>query len=76
MAGPRILVVRLGAMGDVIHTLPAVATRVDWIDAPWLDISAHDIRRRVREKLSIRYLVPRAVESFIAEQGLYSLHRK
>jgi heptosyltransferase-1 len=25
-SGPRILVVRLGAMGDVIHTLPAVAT--------------------------------------------------
>lgn len=51
--------------------LPGVAARVEWIDAPWLDISAHDIRRRVREKLSIRYLVPRAVESFIAEQGLY-----
>lgn len=26
MIGPRILVVRLGAMGDIIHTLPAVAT--------------------------------------------------
>ncbi len=26
MAGPRILAVRLGAMGDIIHTLPAVAT--------------------------------------------------
>lgn len=26
MSGPRILVVRLGAMGDVIHTLPAVAS--------------------------------------------------
>src|SRR5215467_12885365 len=25
-AGPRILVVRLGAMGDIIHTLPAVAS--------------------------------------------------
>ncbi len=26
MSGPRILVVRLGAMGDVLHTLPAVAS--------------------------------------------------
>ena len=26
MSGPRILVVRLGSMGDIIHTLPAVAT--------------------------------------------------
>ena len=25
-AGPHILVVRIGSMGDVIHALPAVAT--------------------------------------------------
>lgn len=44
MAGPRILVVRLGAMGDVIHTLPAVASlkhsnpfsHITWaIEAKW-----------------------------------------
>jgi heptosyltransferase-1 len=44
MDGPRILVVRLGAMGDVIHTLPAVASlkhshpfsRITWaIEAKW-----------------------------------------
>ena len=44
MAERRILVVRLGAMGDVIHTLPAVATlkhsfphsRIVWaIDRKW-----------------------------------------
>jgi heptosyltransferase-1 len=44
MSGPRILVVRLGAMGDVIHALPAVATlkrsfpaaRLTWaIDPKW-----------------------------------------
>jgi len=43
-SGPRILVVRLGAMGDVIHTLPAVASlkhsfpgsRVTWlIEGQW-----------------------------------------
>lgn len=42
--GPRILVVRLGAMGDVIHTLPAVASlkhsipysQITWvIEAKW-----------------------------------------
>ena len=26
MNGPRILVIRLGAMGDVIHALPAIAS--------------------------------------------------
>ena len=43
----NILVVRLGAMGDVIHALPAVATlkssfplaRVTWVvDAPWVPL--------------------------------------
>ena len=42
--GPRILVLRLGAMGDVLHTLPAVASlkhsipfsRVTWvIESKW-----------------------------------------
>ena len=44
MDGPHILVVRLGAMGDVIHTLPAVATlkhsypdaKITWaIESKW-----------------------------------------
>ena len=44
MEGPRILVVRLGAMGDIIHTLPAVASlkhgipysRITWVvEAKW-----------------------------------------
>src|ERR1700722_12487612 len=47
MNGLRILVVRLGAMGDVIHTLPAVASlkhsfphsRVTWLIRPrWLPL--------------------------------------
>ena len=56
--------------------LPGLASKVDWVDAPWLDISSSDIQRRVREKLSIRYLVPKAVESFILEQGLYGSDRE
>lgn len=34
-------------------------------------ISASDIRRRVREGVSIRYLVPLEVEAYIKKQGLY-----
>lgn len=36
-----------------------------------LDISATDIRLRVRTRRSIRFLVPPAVESYIAAHGLY-----
>jgi len=40
-------------------------------DIPMLDISASNIRKRVREFKSIKYLVPEAVEQFIHHQHLY-----
>lgn len=36
-----------------------------------LAVSATDIRRRVKEGLSIRYLVPETVADYIAKRGLY-----
>ena len=38
-----------------------------------MDISSSDIRHRVAEGMSIRYLVPDAVDMYITEHSLYSL---
>jgi nicotinate-nucleotide adenylyltransferase len=44
---------------------------VKFIEAPLLDISATYIRECVRNKKSIRYLVPAAVEEIIQAKGFY-----
>jgi len=42
-----------------------------WINAPLLEISSTEIRRRVREGKSINYLTVKSVRDHIAERGLY-----
>jgi nicotinate-nucleotide adenylyltransferase len=41
------------------------------LDTPQIDISATDIRDRIRQGRSIRYLVPDAVRAYIEAHGLY-----
>jgi nicotinate-nucleotide adenylyltransferase len=45
--------------------------RVSLADAPLIDVSGTDIRRRRALGQTIRYLVPAPVEAIIEEQGLY-----
>jgi len=56
---------------DLERLLPGVGKRVHLLEGPIIQISSTEVRRRVREGLSIRYLVPRAVEKYILEKGLY-----
>lgn len=51
--------------------LPGVRERVTVLDMPELDIASSDLRERVRDGQPIRYQVPREVERYIGEQGLY-----
>jgi nicotinate-nucleotide adenylyltransferase len=50
----------------------AGADRIRFFDMPRLDISSSMIRRRVAAGRPIRYLVPDAVASYVASQGLYA----
>lgn len=45
--------------------------RIHFADIPAVDISASDLRSRVREGRSIRYLVPDMVREYIEAHGLY-----
>ncbi len=49
----------------------ALAARVQRIRIPGVDFSSTDIRRRVARRQSIRFIVPRAVEVYIQQHGLY-----
>lgn len=51
--------------------LPGIRERLAWLDTPYLKISGTDLRRRVREGLPIRYLVPAAVREYVGEHNLY-----
>jgi nicotinate-nucleotide adenylyltransferase len=51
--------------------LPGIGARIDWVDAPLVDLSSTDLRRRAREGWPLRYMVPDAVAAHIAAHGLY-----
>jgi len=53
------------------QAVPGIRERLVWLDALYLDIAASDLRRRVREGLPLRYLVPSPVEIYIREHRLY-----
>ncbi|HYH28560.1 MAG TPA: nicotinate-nucleotide adenylyltransferase [Actinomycetota bacterium] len=50
---------------------PTRHPRITVLDVPALAISSTDIRRRVKEREPIRYLVPEGVETYIDKWGLY-----
>jgi nicotinate-nucleotide adenylyltransferase len=48
-----------------------IAERVRLVAMPGIDLSSTDIRQRIREGKSIRFMTPRPCEVYIQEHGLY-----
>ncbi|MCG3126940.1 MAG: putative nicotinate-nucleotide adenylyltransferase [Phycisphaerae bacterium] len=61
----------LSALQALIGADAVVHIRRHVLDTPLVDISATQVRQRVAEGRSIRYLVPDAVGEYIASHGLY-----
>lgn len=57
-------------LADIPADIVAPEARRD-VHMPAIDISASDLRQRVATGCGIRYLVPRAVEQYIRQNGLY-----
>jgi nicotinate-nucleotide adenylyltransferase len=53
--------------------LPGITQRLLVVDAPQLDISSTDLRRRIAEGRPIKYQVPEAVELYIMRHELYQV---
>ncbi len=58
-------------MAELTAALPLLTHKLVWLDIPPFHFSSTDLRRRVREGLSLRYFVPPAVEAYINEHALY-----
>lgn len=64
--------------------LPAASTIAEWageyaanvtlLEMPGTDLSATDLRRRVREGLGLRFVTPKAVEAYISQHQIYAMN--
>lgn len=57
---------------EPLASLPGVLREhLLFLEIPGIDVSSSEIRKRVREGKSIRYMLPDQVENYIRERGLY-----
>lgn len=69
------VMLRPGAQPDLAAleaALPGISAKLELVDAPLLEISSSQIRRRVREGGHFRFYLPGAVYELILQRGLYS----
>jgi len=58
-------------LSAVERAVPGTQAKVRFVDAPLLEISSSDIRRRIREKLPFRYYLSQSVYEYILDNKLY-----
>jgi nicotinate-nucleotide adenylyltransferase len=56
---------------DTASVHPSFLMNTEFLNVPYLDIAATDLRERVRTGRTLRYLVPDAVIDYIERNGLY-----
>jgi nicotinate-nucleotide adenylyltransferase len=53
-------------------SVPIEAVRLRYVACPMIDIASRELRRAVADGMSVRYLVPRAVEEYVRDRNLYA----
>ena len=48
------------------------AVRLQFVACPMIEIASRELRRAIADGMSIRYMVPRAVEEYIRDRKLYA----
>ena len=46
--------------------------RLQFVACPMIEIASRELRRAIADGMSIRYMVPRAVEEYIRDRKLYA----
>ncbi len=58
-------------VNQVVGQFPEAGPGLTLVNVPRMEISSSEIRRRLRQGVSVRYLVPEPVEEYISREGLY-----
>ncbi len=66
---------RPGFKPDLSHLethLPGLSARIEWVEAPLIDIAASHLAHCIAHGRSVRYQIPDKVIAYITQHGLYT----